>query len=127
MVESLKGVRLLRGFRGAAPADAPEPPRTAQVLIAEDDVAVREVIRDVFEAAGYSVRCAADAPSCTLAGSRLFLIDSIASSDAFTDRVTAPQGFTGATIAVPRPKDGALYLKLRDDADAIAKVETAGG
>jgi hypothetical protein len=74
-----------------------------------------------------AVRCAADASSCTLAGSRLFLIESIASSEAFTDRVTAPQGFTGATIAVPRPKDGALYLKLRDDADAVARVETEGG
>lgn len=52
---------------------------------------------------------------CTLNGSSLFLIDSIASDPQFTHSVSVPDGYTNPTLAVPRPSTGELYLHLRDD------------
>ncbi len=52
---------------------------------------------------------------CTLNGSSLFLIDSIASDPQFTHSVSVPDGYTNPTLAVPRPATGELYLRLRDD------------
>ncbi len=52
---------------------------------------------------------------CTLNGSSLFLIDSIASDPQFTHSVSVPDGYTNPTLAVPRPNAGELYLHLRDD------------
>jgi hypothetical protein len=52
---------------------------------------------------------------CTLNGSSLFLIDSIASDPQFTHSVSVPDGYTNPTLAVPRPATGELYLHLRDD------------
>jgi len=69
------------------------------------------------------LRCpeAADSP-CNLSGANLFLIDSIATSDRFTDPVKVPEGFLGNSIDVPRPAGEQLYLKLRDDPAAINPV-----
>jgi hypothetical protein len=67
------------------------------------------------------VRCAEKAARCALSGSQLFLIDSIAATSA--DPVPVPQGFTGNMIEVPRPADGVLSLKLRDDPAATATVK----
>jgi hypothetical protein len=52
---------------------------------------------------------------CTLNGSSLFLIDSIASDPQFTHSVSVPDGYTNPTLAVPKPSSGELYLHLRDD------------
>jgi hypothetical protein len=52
---------------------------------------------------------------CTLNGSSLFLIDSIASDPQFTHSISVPDGYTNPTLAVPRPSSGELYLHLRDD------------
>lgn len=73
-----------------------------------------------------AVRCAGGASRCTLTGSRLFLIDSIGAAQALSDAVTVPQGFTGASLEVPPPNAGALYLKLRDAPNAVAKLEIGG-
>ncbi len=60
---------------------------------------------------------------CTLNGSSLFLIDSIASDPQFTHSISVPDGYTNPTLAVPKPNSGELYLHLRDD-PAIANTIT---
>lgn len=52
---------------------------------------------------------------CILAGSNLFLVDSISAAQDFSNPTEVPTDFTGSQIAVPHPIGGALYLKLRDD------------
>ncbi|WNO54382.1 hypothetical protein [Stakelama saccharophila] len=59
---------------------------------------------------------------CTLSGTRLFLIEAIATDPRLTDAVAVPDGFTATAIPVPATKDGRLFLKLRDDPNAIATV-----
>ena len=59
---------------------------------------------------------------CTLSGSNLFLIDSIASDSQFKKTVTVPPGFVNATTTVPRPNGTLLYMKLRDDPSTVDKV-----
>jgi len=59
---------------------------------------------------------------CTLAGSDLFLIDSVAASSGFAGAVRVPEGYTGATLAVPQPAGGTLFLRLRDDPTVTATV-----
>ena len=56
---------------------------------------------------------------CTLAGSNLFLLDSIAASQDFTNPIEVPADFTAAQITVPHPINGSLYLKLRDDPGTV--------
>lgn len=69
------------------------------------------------------VRCPMDASQlCTLEGSDLFLIDSIASDPQFTHAETVPAGFADTTIRVPRPNGTLLYLKLRDDPASVNSV-----
>lgn len=62
------------------------------------------------------VRCP-DSPDkqCTLLGSNLFLIDSVASDPQFTHTVSVPVGFADSSLTVPRPNGTLLYIKLRDD------------
>ncbi len=60
--------------------------------------------------------------ACTLAGTDLFLIESVAANIGFTDAVKVPEGFTGTTLAVPKPVGGMLYLRLRDDPALVATV-----
>jgi hypothetical protein len=66
------------------------------------------------------VRCpmSADKP-CTLHGSNLFLLDSVASDPQFQHAVSVPIGFAGADLSVPRPLGTLLYIKLRDDPKAV--------
>jgi hypothetical protein len=56
---------------------------------------------------------------CTLIGSNLFLLDSVAASQDFANPTEVPPDFTGAQLTVPHPVNGALYLKLRDDPDTV--------
>lgn len=69
------------------------------------------------------IRCP-DSPdqNCTLSGTNLFLIDSVASDAQFTHTVPVPVGFAGDSLMVPRPNGTLLYIKLRDDP---ATVDTA--
>jgi hypothetical protein len=56
---------------------------------------------------------------CTLTGTNLFLIDSIAAAQDFGNAVEVPADFTGAQLTVPHPANGTLYLKLRDDPNTV--------
>lgn len=62
------------------------------------------------------VECPASAElACKLIGSDLFLIAGVASTAGFESAVPVPDGFPGSALSVPRPVEGKLYLKLRDD------------
>lgn len=66
------------------------------------------------------VRCPASPDKqCTLSGTNLFLIDSVASDAQFTHTVPVPVGYVDSTLSVPRPNGTLLYLKLRDDPSAV--------
>ncbi|WP_082452987.1 hypothetical protein [Sphingomonas sp. Leaf208] len=60
--------------------------------------------------------------TCTLTGTDLFLIESIAANAGFADAVRVPDGFTGASLAVPKPVGGTLFLRLRDDPGVTASI-----
>ena len=64
--------------------------------------------------------------ACKLSGSNLFLVDSIATDRAFAHPVQVPDGFPGYALPVPHPKDGQLFVKLRDDPSVVnlASVDT---
>jgi hypothetical protein len=67
------------------------------------------------------VRCASNsAKQCTLSGTSLFLIDSIASDADFTNSVSVPLGFVNSTVSIPRPSGPFLYLKLRDNPSVVS-------
>jgi hypothetical protein len=72
------------------------------------------------------VRCP-DSPDkqCGLAGSNLFLIDSVASDPQFTHTVSVPIGFADSSLNVPRPNGTLLYIKLRDDPDTVNTLTLA--
>jgi hypothetical protein len=69
------------------------------------------------------VRCP-DTPDkpCTLSGTNLFLIDSVASDPQFTHDMPVPLGFADSTLTVPRPNGTLLYIKLRDDPATVNTV-----
>jgi hypothetical protein len=65
----------------------------------------------------------ADAPTCTVEGNNLFLVQSFDATKDFAKPTDVPTGFADNSFAVPTPADGAtLYLKLRDDPSAVASV-----
>ena len=69
-----------------------------------------------------SKKCAARTireKQCTLSGDMLYLIDSIASDQDFTQPVSVPSGFADTSLTVPRPNGTVLYIKLRDDPATI--------
>jgi hypothetical protein len=69
------------------------------------------------------VDCADGAATCTAKGSNLFLIQSVSGAKDFAKAVDVPTGFAEDSFAVPAPADGTtLYLKLRDDAGAVASL-----
>ncbi|MGC2459869.1 MAG: hypothetical protein WA446_02665 [Steroidobacteraceae bacterium] len=57
--------------------------------------------------------------ACKLSGSSLFLVDSVSSNPQFDHPVQVPDGFPGYALPVPRPTDGPLYVKLRDDPSVV--------
>ncbi|MGH8169960.1 MAG: hypothetical protein ACRETJ_05420 [Steroidobacteraceae bacterium] len=64
--------------------------------------------------------------ACKLSGSNLFLVDSISTEADFAHPVQVPDGFPGYALPVPHPKDGQLFVKLRDDPGVVnlASVDT---
>lgn len=56
---------------------------------------------------------------CTLVGTNLFLAESLAAAEDFTNSTDVPADFTGAQLIVPHPANGVLYLKLRDDPQTV--------
>src|SRR3546814_9091380 len=63
-----------------------------------------------------------DDHACHLTGSDLYLLAAVATTADFAGAVEVPDGFTGSGIAVPRPTDGRIFLRLRDDPTATATV-----
>ena len=64
------------------------------------------------------LKCVKGAPdkACTLTGSSLFLIDSVAADPGFANSITVPEGYADLTLSVPHPDaTKTLYVKLRDD------------
>ena len=57
--------------------------------------------------------------ACKLSGSGLFLVDSVSGDPQFDHPVQVPDGFPGYALPVPRPADGTLYIKLRDDPSVV--------
>jgi hypothetical protein len=67
--------------------------------------------------------CPADASAdCTLSGDSLFLVSMLSTTPDFGHPVLVPDGYPDTTIAVPHPADGKLYLKLRDDPNAVGRI-----
>jgi hypothetical protein len=57
---------------------------------------------------------------CTLTGSNLFLIDSVASDPDFNHSISVPEGYADLTLVVPHPDaTKTLYVKLRDNPSAV--------
>ncbi|HEY7888423.1 MAG TPA: hypothetical protein VIC29_09385 [Steroidobacteraceae bacterium] len=63
--------------------------------------------------------------ACKLSGSGLFLVDSIATDPHFDHAVQVPDGFPGYALPVPHPKDGQLFVKLRDDPTVVNLASVA--
>ncbi len=71
-----------------------------------------------------TLTCPTDpAAQCTLAGSGLYLIDSVAADRQFTQSVTVPDGFAGSTLDVPRASGQELYVKLRDNPSVVNTLQ----
>ena len=69
------------------------------------------------------LHCPSDATlPCTISGSSLYLVDSIATDPTFSAPTTVPEGFVGDTLSLPRPPKTGFYLKLRDDPSAANSV-----
>ena len=69
------------------------------------------------------LHCPADITQpCTVSGSSLYLVDSIATDATFTAPTTVPEGFIGNTLSLPRPAKTGFFLKLRDDPTAANSV-----
>jgi len=65
----------------------------------------------------------ANAPTCIIDGNGLFLVRSFSGAKDFAKPAEVPTGFADSTFIVPTPADGTtLYLKLRDDPDAVAAI-----
>jgi hypothetical protein len=66
------------------------------------------------------LQCPADdTQPCTLTGTNLFLIEAISIDPTFANPVPVPDGYTGATLALPRLTANTLFLRLRDDPTPI--------
>lgn len=64
-----------------------------------------------------------DAPTCTIDGNNFFLVQSFSAGKDFAKPADVPTGFSQGSFTVPTPADGTtLYLKLRDDPNAVATV-----
>jgi hypothetical protein len=71
-----------------------------------------------------AIHCtSADAPTCIVDGSSLFLVQSFGAAKDFAKAAEVPAGFAENNFTVPTPADGVtLYLKLRDDPSVVAAV-----
>jgi hypothetical protein len=56
---------------------------------------------------------------CKLSGSNLFLVASVSGDPEFKQAVQVPEGFPGRALPVPHPRNGQLFLKLRDDPSVV--------
>ena len=56
---------------------------------------------------------------CTLSGTNLFLLASVAATPDFDNALDVPLDFTGTQLSVPHTSNGVFYLRLRDDPASI--------
>ncbi len=68
------------------------------------------------------LRCPAAPAPCSLSGSELFLIAAVSVTPRFDIPVNVPDGYPSDVLTVPRPVEGRLFLKLRDNPAAIAQI-----
>jgi len=66
-------------------------------------------------------------PLCTLSGTGLYFLDSVATDESFTSSTRVPQGFVGLSLQVPPPTGSAYYLRLRDDPATVDTVSLPAG
>lgn len=57
---------------------------------------------------------------CSVAGDKLYLLDSVSTDAEFSDSVRIPDGFIARTLEIPATKNGTLYLRLRDNPASTA-------
>lgn len=69
------------------------------------------------------VSCAGQ--DCTIKGRDLFLIDAVDGAPGFEKPTVVAQGFTGSSLSVPVPKDGKLYIRLRDARDQAVVLDVS--
>ena len=73
-----------------------------------------------------AVRCTkVESPTCMIEGSNLFLAQAISMTKDFKLSVPVPNGFDEPNFALPTknlPQGSALYMKLRDDPEAVATI-----
>jgi len=62
------------------------------------------------------------ARTCTLSGTNFFLAASVGSTPEFDNSTDVPLDFAGTQLSVPRPVNGVLYLKLRDDPATVQTI-----
>ena len=67
------------------------------------------------------------APACTLTGSGLYFIDSVAADESFANPTRVPEGFVGSSLQVPPPTGAQYYLRLRDDPTATDTITLPAG
>ena len=70
----------------------------------------------------HHLRCPAAPSPCLLSGSELFLILSVSATPGFANAVDVPDGYPNNVLTVPRPIDGRLFLRLRDNPAAIGQM-----
>lgn len=114
----------------AAKPDAAETPAaaTAPDAAATPDAA-KTSAAPAPDAAADTTPAAAPSPTptCTLDGSGLYFVDSIATDEAFTNPTRVPEGFVGTSLEVPPPTGAAYYLRLRDDPATVDTVTLPAG
>ncbi|PJG46565.1 hypothetical protein CAF53_20675 [Sphingobium sp. LB126] len=64
-----------------------------------------------------------EAQDCTIKGQELFLIEAVGGAPDFEKPTTVVQGFTGSILTVPLPRDGKLYIRLRDARDQAVVLD----
>ncbi|MDO6416251.1 hypothetical protein Q4F19_17835 [Sphingomonas sp. BIUV-7] len=62
------------------------------------------------------------ATACELSGDNLFLISAVSSTAGFETSAAVPDGYPGNSIQVPRPSNGALYVRWHDDPSAVGRI-----
>jgi hypothetical protein len=70
---------------------------------------------------------AAAPPPCTLTGTSLYFLDSVAADDSFSNPTRVPLGFVGSSLQVPPPTGAQYYLRLRDDPTTTDTITLPAG
>ncbi len=127
-VPSITALRCPRASKNATPAGTTPAQANAQANGEDQPAAIGAQSAPGGASTGSAVGSAAQADTageCTLTGTNLFLIDSVASDAQFSHSISVPDGFASTTLNVPRPAGGQLYLKLRDDPSVANTITTS--